>query len=220
MAWKYCSSSQQTVTRSAKSRSRGDGFSPAISLFIAFRLRGIASWVNTSSPDILSTMLRSTFLARSTIRASSGASSSTFLSTGRASSSPSCALSIRSMSFFLSVASSEGLKLSLLALLSALFGLTPFPPFSPVVLAIPGGEQGSPDQKIRSLRKFCHRSFEGVELLLLFSPACRLLLPAFTLQGVHLCGQLSEDAAADVFPDHTAALLAGASVVESAALTT
>src|SRR5215208_1956549 len=123
------------------------------------------------------------------------------------------------MSFFLSLANSEGLKPSLLALLSAFFGLTPQPPFSPVMLAIPGGEQDRPDQKIRSLRKFLHRSLQGIELFLLFLPACRLLFPAFALQSIHLCGQLSEDATADVLPDHPAAFLAGASVIESATLT-
>src|SRR5215218_5350664 len=217
MAWKYCSSSQQTVIRSAKSRSKGDGFSPAISFLITLRLRGIASWVNTSLPDIFSIMLRSTFLARSTNRAILGASSSTFRSTGRASLSPSCALSIRAISFALSSISSEMLPSCSVALLVFL-GLTPQPPFSPVVLAIPGGEQGSPDQKIRSFRKFCHRSFQGVELFLLFLPTCRLLLPAFALQGIHLCGQLSEDAATDVLSDHPSAFLARASVVESTAL--
>src|SRR5829696_867217 len=219
MAWKYCSSSQQTVIRSASSRSSGDGFSPAISFLISLRLRGIASWVNTSSPDIFSIMLRSTFLARSTIRATLGSSSSTFLSTGRASSSPSCALSIRAISFALSLISSEVLSLCLVALV-AFLGLTPQPPFSPVVLTIPAGEQGSPDQKIRSLRKFCHRSFQGVEILLLFLPTCRLLLPAFALQGIHLCGHFSEDAASDVLPDHPAGFLARAGVVEAAALAT
>src|SRR5215203_660563 len=85
MASKYCSSSQHTVIRSASNRSRGDGFCPATSSLIALRLRGTASWLNTSSPDILLTMLRSTSLARSTNRAILGASSSTLLSTGRAS---------------------------------------------------------------------------------------------------------------------------------------
>src|SRR5215211_4107128 len=122
------------------------------------------------------------------------------------------------MSFFLSSISSEVLSLFWAALL-AFFGLTPQPPFSPVVLAIPGGEQSGPDQKIRSLRKFLHRSFQGVELFLLFLPACRLLFPAFALQGIHLCGQLSEDAAADVFPDHPAPFFTRAGVVESATLT-
>src|SRR5829696_5577824 len=217
MAWKYCSSSQQTVIRSDKSRSRGEGFSPAISFLISLRLHGSASWVNTSLPDIFSIMLRSTFLARSTILATLGSSSSTFLSTDSASSSPSCALSIRAISFPLSSISSEVLTVFLAALL-AFFGHTLQPPFPPVVLTVAGGEQGSPDQKIRSLRKFCHRSFQGVELLLLFPPACRLLLPAFALQGVHLCGQLSEDAAPHVLPDHPAAILARARVVEPSAL--
>src|SRR5215213_9216257 len=90
MVWKYCSSSQHTVILSASSRSRGDGFSPAISFLMALRLRGIASWVNTSSPDRFFTMLRSTFLARSMIRATLGTSSSTCRSSGRALSSPSC----------------------------------------------------------------------------------------------------------------------------------
>src|SRR5215212_9272572 len=123
------------------------------------------------------------------------------------------------MSFFLSLANSEGLKLSLLALLSAFFGLTPFSPFSPVVLAIPGGEQGRPNQKIRSLRKFLHSSLQGIELFLLFFPACRLLFPACTLQSIRLCGQLSKDAAADILPDDPAVFLTRAGVVESAALT-
>src|SRR5919107_4418573 len=118
------------------------------------------------------------------------------------------------MSFFLSSISSEVLSL-FWAALWAFFGLTPFPPFSPVVLTIPGGEQGRPDQKIRSLREFLHRSFQGVELFLLFLPACRLLFPAFALQGIHLCSQLSEDAAADVLPDYPAPFFTRAGVIES-----
>src|SRR5215217_5928160 len=82
MVWKYCNSSQHTVILSANNRSSGDGFSPAISFLMALRLRGIASWVNTSLPDISLIMLRSTFLARSMIRATLGASSSTFLTAG------------------------------------------------------------------------------------------------------------------------------------------
>src|SRR5215208_6951565 len=121
------------------------------------------------------------------------------------------------MSFFLSSISSEVLSLFWAALL-AFFGLTSQPPFPSVVLTIPGGEQGRPDQKIRSLRKFIYRSFQGVEVLLLFSPGGRLLFPAFALQGIHLCGQLSEDAAADVFPDHPAPFFTRAGVVEASAL--
>src|SRR5215211_3275572 len=122
------------------------------------------------------------------------------------------------MSFSLFSISSEVLSLFWAALL-AFFGLTSQPPFPSVVLVIPGGEKSGPDQKIRSLRKFLHRSFQGVELFLLFLPACRLLFPTFALQGIHFCGQLSEDAAADVLPDHPAAFLAGPGVIESAALT-
>src|SRR5215213_2336778 len=101
------------------------------------------------------------------------------------------------MSFFLSSISSEVLSLFWAALL-AFFGLTSQPPFPSVVLTIPGGEQSRPDQKIRSLRQFIYRSFQGVEISLLISPASRLLFLPLALFGVQLRRQLPEDAAAHV----------------------
>src|SRR5829696_7261294 len=121
------------------------------------------------------------------------------------------------MSFFLSSISSEVLSLFWAALL-AFFGLTSQPPFPSVVLTIPGGEQSRPDQKIQSLRKFLHRSFQSVEVLLLFSPVGRLLFSLASFVLVLECRKLPQWTAADVLSDYPPILLAAAGVVESAAL--
>src|SRR5215213_10881993 len=121
------------------------------------------------------------------------------------------------MSFFLSSISSEVLSLFWAALL-AFFGLTSQPPFPSVVLTIPGGEQSRPDQKIRSLRQFIYRSFQGVEVLLLFSPVGRLLFALASFVLVLECRKLPQWTAADVLSDYPPILLAAAGVVESAAL--
>src|SRR5215203_222826 len=155
-----------------------------------------------SLPDIFSIMLRSTFLARSTMRATSGASSSTFRSTGRASSSPSWARSIRALSFPLSSISSEVPSPFCLVALLAFFGFTPQPPFPSVVLVIPGGEHGRPDQKVRSFRQLLNRPLQGVETLLLFLPEGRLLFTPSPFMLVFESGDLPHYSAAYVFPDY------------------
>src|SRR5215213_5882624 len=121
------------------------------------------------------------------------------------------------MSFFLSSISSEVLSLFWAALL-AFFRLTSQPPFASVVLTIPGGEQSRPDQKIRSLRQFIYRSFQSVEVLLLFSPVGRLLFALASFVLVLECRTLPQCPAAAVLSDYPPILLAAAGVVESAAL--
>src|SRR5215217_186221 len=105
------------------------------------------------------------------------------------------------MSFFLSSISSEVLLLFWAALL-AFFGLTSQPPFPSIVLTIPGGEQSRPDQKIRSLRQFIYRSFQSVEVLLLFSPVGRLLFTLLPFVLVFECRDLPQCSAADVLSDY------------------
>src|SRR5215213_3668417 len=122
------------------------------------------------------------------------------------------------MSFFLSSISSEVLSLFWAALL-AFFRLTSQPPFASVVLTIPGGEQSRPDQKIRSLRQFIYRSFQSVEVLLLFSPVGRLLFSLASFLFVLECRKMPQWTAADVLSDYPPILLAAERVVESDALT-
>ena len=202
---------------SASSRSRGDGCSPAISFLIVLRLRGIASWVNTSSPDILLTMLRSTTPGKVNDPRYPGRFIE-YPSQYRQSVLVAFLSSVyQSHEFFLSSISSEVLSLFRAALL-AFFGLTPQPPFPSVVLAMPGGEQSRPDQKIRSLRQFIYRSIQGVEILLLFPPVGCLLFAPSPFMLIFESSDLPHYSAADVLSDYPPVLLAAPRVVEAAPL--
>src|SRR5215208_2351790 len=230
-----CTCSQVATTRSARSCSSGEGVSPATSILID------SSWcLRTSLEARSSSLVIWPIIANSAIfpgplmkrHARSGLPSRIFRMSRAASSSPSCAFSVRSRSFA-TVARRSSISPLLVAVRSGDPGwprgraalrlflaslLTSLPPFSSAVPVVAGSDEGGAGDDLCSLAQLLYGGCEGFQALAFLPLACLLLFPPPALFGVHARGQLPEDAPAHVLPYHPTVLPATAGVVEAAAL--